>query len=117
MRLQFNTSPQAGINFLLWVRAAIDKFKARMALLWSCGRKCGSDIGADKDDLSSMKKMYEFVSKDKYDKEFGWTVEYGIYSVEQYFFVKGRVIQSEVDSYLDSGKQTTYYESQGSDTL
>lgn len=98
------------------VRAAIDKFKARMALLWSSGRKCGSAIGADKEDLSSVKKVFEFVRKDKYDKEFGWTVEYGIYSVEQYFFIKGRVIQSEVDSYLDSGKQTTYYESLENDT-
>ncbi|MFM7856403.1 MAG: hypothetical protein ACKO96_31905 [Flammeovirgaceae bacterium] len=47
-------SPSHCANIMLWVSAAIDKFKARMALLWSSGRKRGNAIGADKDDLSSV---------------------------------------------------------------
>ena len=53
-KLNNNTSPASSINTMLVVRAAIDKFKARMALLWSSGRKRGNAIGADKDDLSSV---------------------------------------------------------------
>lgn len=78
-----STSSQPDANTLLWVRAAIEK--------------CLSEpIGLNVPDLKSWVKVYEIKEKDKYDVELGWSVEYGLYSVEKYFFIKGMVIQQKI---------------------
>jgi hypothetical protein len=50
-KTMINDLPSHCANMVLWVSAALHKFKARMAMLWSSGRKRGSAIGADEDHL------------------------------------------------------------------
>ncbi|MFM7855004.1 MAG: hypothetical protein ACKO96_24530 [Flammeovirgaceae bacterium] len=99
-------SPSHCANIMLWVSAAMHKFKHGWLGFGQRNGKRGHAIGANSKEESSFKKVYQFSQKDKYDEEFGWVVEYGFYSIEEYFFWKGRTIQFEIDSFLAQGNQT-----------
>ncbi|UXE67261.1 MAG: hypothetical protein KA713_01255 [Chryseotalea sp. WA131a] len=98
-------SPSHCANMVLWVSAALHKIKHGWLGVGQRGGKRGHAIGADSKPEKQWKKVYEFVNKDDYDNEFGWVVEYGFYSIEEYFFLKGRTIQFELDSFLGQGNQ------------
>ncbi|UXE68904.1 MAG: hypothetical protein KA713_10125 [Chryseotalea sp. WA131a] len=110
-------SPSHCANMVLWVSAALHKIKHGWLGFGQRGGKRGHAIGADSKPEKQWTKVYEFVSKDKYDKEFGWVVEYGIETVDNYFYLKGRIIQMEIQDYLISGKKLVYYEIQESTPL
>ena len=59
------------------------------------------DKPSEKDWLGDKRK-YTIVNPDEYDKEYGITVELGIYSVEEYYYIKGWTLGQQASQSLHS---------------